>query len=88
MCFYHHILALGIGTELLQVTAHHLLVCFKLSKLFVCGLVAHFHDEVVRDRRCATLLRAFNEETLAARLSDLKGQEVLVTFFAEGMATA
>lgn len=66
MCFYHHILAFGIRTELLHVATHHLLVCFKLSKLFVCGLVTHFHDEVVRDWRCATLLRALNEETLAA----------------------
>jgi len=86
--FDHHILALGIGTELFHVTAHHLLVCFKLSKLFVCGLVTDFHDEVVGDRGCAPLLRAFNEETLATRLSDLIGQKVLVGFFAEGVATA
>jgi hypothetical protein len=61
----HHILALGIWTELLAVAAHHLLICFKLSKLFVCGLVTHSHHEVVRDRGCAPLLRAFNEEALA-----------------------
>ena len=40
--FDHHILALGVGTELFHVTAHHFLIRFKLSKLFVCGLVHTF----------------------------------------------
>ena len=86
--FDHHILALGVGTELFHVTAHHFLIRFKLSKLFVCGLVTHFFDEIVGDRGCAPLLRTFNEETLASRLCDLKGEEVFVTFFAEGVTAA
>ena len=46
-CFDHYILALGIWAELLEVTPHHLLIGFKLSKLFVCGLIADPLDKVI-----------------------------------------
>ena len=85
---YHYILALGIRAELLEVTPHHLLIGFKLSKLFVCGLVADLLDEVIGDGGSAPLLRALDEVALASRLGNLVGEEVFVTFFAEKVATA
>jgi hypothetical protein len=87
-CFDHYILALGIRAELLEVTPHHLLICFKLSKLFVCGLIADFLDKVIGDGGSAPLLRALDEVALASRLGDLIGEEVFVTFLAEEVATA
>lgn len=85
--FHHNILAFGIRTELFQVARHHLLVCFELSKLFVSGLVTDFFDKIVRHRLFATSLRAFDEKSLAPRLSDLISEEVSVTIFAEGVPT-
>jgi hypothetical protein len=87
-CFDHYILALGIWAELLEVTPHHLLIGFKLSKLFVCGLIADLLDKVIGDGGSAPLLRALDEVALASRLGNLVGEEVFVTFLAEKVATA
>ena len=86
--FHHNILAFGIRTELFQVTTHHFLICFKLSKLFVCSFIAHFLDEFIWYSLFTPLLRTFYEETLASRLGYLKSEEVSVTIFAEGVSTA
>ena len=85
--FHHNVLAFGIRTELFQVASHHFFVCFELSKFFVGHLVAYFFYEIVRHWLLAPSLRAFDEKSLASRLSDLESEEISVTIFAEGMPT-
>ena len=87
-CFDHNIVAFGIWTEFFQVAPHHFLVSFKLSKLFICGLIANNFYELVRHWGCAPTLGTFNEKPFVSRLCNLIGKEITVAIFTEGMATA
>jgi hypothetical protein len=80
------ILALRIGTELLEVASHDLLVGPEPHKLLVCLLISKLVYETVCYILAAAGLRAFHVEAFVARACDLVGDKVSIALCAEEMS--
>ena len=77
------ILALGVGTELLEVASHDLLVRPEPHELRIGVFVGKLVHETVRHIAAAASLRALHVVALVARARDLVGHKVSIALCAK-----